>query len=89
MDHAGHVNHAQFWTILAPASGDGGKILNGTLKAAIERDFGSFEVFKGKFNNATLAIQGSGWGWLVSAFHPVVQILLKINLLRTGLQQGF
>ena len=30
----------------------------------IERDFGSFDAFKEKFNTATTAIQGSGWGWL-------------------------
>ena len=30
----------------------------------INRDFGSFEGFKEKFNAMTTAIQGSGWGWL-------------------------
>lgn len=34
------------------------------LKVALERDFGSVDVFKKKFNAATAGIQGSGWGWL-------------------------
>ena len=33
---------------------------------AIKKDFGSFENFKERFNTATVAVQGSGWGWLVS-----------------------
>lgn len=45
----------------------GGQLPEGSqLKKAIERDFGSVEEFKKKFNAATAAIQGSGWGWLVS-----------------------
>lgn len=35
---------------------------------AIKRDFGSFESFKEWFNTATVAVQGSGWGWLVSCY---------------------
>jgi Fe-Mn family superoxide dismutase len=34
------------------------------LKAALERDFGSVDAFKKKFNAITAGIQGSGWGWL-------------------------
>ena len=33
---------------------------------AIKRDFGSFENFKERFNTASVAVQGSGWVWLVS-----------------------
>jgi Fe-Mn family superoxide dismutase len=59
----GHINHSLFWTILAPpkAGGEGPK---GDLAKAIERDFGTFDQFKEKFNLATIGIQGSGWGWL-------------------------
>ena len=35
------------------------------LKAAIDKDFGSFEVFKDKFNAAATTRFGSGWAWLV------------------------
>lgn len=62
----GHINHSLFWTNLSPVNKDGGKLADGPLKQALERDFGSVEEFKTKFNAATAAIQGSGWGWLVS-----------------------
>ncbi|KAJ7594203.1 Mn superoxide dismutase [Mycena floridula] len=60
----GHINHSLFWTNLAPESEGGGKLLDGPLKSALERDFGSVEAFKTAFNAKTAAIQGSGWGWL-------------------------
>ncbi|KAK6996023.1 superoxide dismutase [Favolaschia claudopus] len=60
----GHINHSLFWKNLAPAAHDGGKLDNGPLKSAIERDFGSVEEFKKTFNAKTAAIQGSGWGWV-------------------------
>lgn len=60
----GHINHSIFWTILAPISKGGGGAPSGALAKMIERDFGSFDAFKEKFNTATVAIQGSGWGWL-------------------------
>ncbi|KAJ7662133.1 Mn superoxide dismutase [Mycena polygramma] len=60
----GHINHSLFWKNLAPAAQEGGKLDNGPLKTAIERDFGSIEAFKKSFNTTTAAIQGSGWGWL-------------------------
>jgi superoxide dismutase len=63
--YSGHINHSLFWKNLSPANADGGKLSDGPLKAAIEKDFGSVEEFKKKFNAATAAIQGSGWGWLV------------------------
>jgi len=63
--YVGHINHSLFWRNLSPANADGGKLADGSLKKAIERDFGSVEEFKKKFNAATAAIQGSGWGWLV------------------------
>ncbi|OJA19440.1 hypothetical protein AZE42_04227 [Rhizopogon vesiculosus] len=60
----GHINHTLFWKNLSPINADGGKLTDGPLKKAIERDFGSVETFKKSFNAATAAIQGSGWGWL-------------------------
>lgn len=69
----GHINHSLFWKNLAPASGDGGKLPDGPLKQAIERDFGTVEDFKKKFNTTTAAVQGSGWGWL--GFNPTTKKL--------------
>lgn len=58
----GHINHSIFWTILGPDQK--GAHPQGELLKMIERDFGSFDQFKEKFNAETIAIQGSGWGWL-------------------------
>ena len=58
----GHINHSIFWTILTPVSNGGSP--KGDLAKMIDRDFGSFDAFKEKFNSITSAIQGSGWGWL-------------------------
>lgn len=58
-----------FWKNLAPAAekgGNGGVLNAGPFKDAIEQTWGSVDNFKKEFNTATLAIQGSGWGWLVS-----------------------
>ena len=59
----GHINHSIFWTILASKK-EAAKAPSGKLKEAIERHFGSFDSFKEKFTSETVAIQGSGWGWL-------------------------
>lgn len=35
-----------------------------TLVKQIEKDFGNLEEMKKRLSEATVAIQGSGWGWL-------------------------
>ncbi|KAI6145762.1 Mn superoxide dismutase [Pisolithus tinctorius] len=60
----GHINHSLFWKNLSPVNENGGKLFEGPLKDALERDFGSVDGFKKRFNAATAGIQGSGWGWL-------------------------
>ena len=66
----GHINHALFWKNLAPSAsqgkGAGGQIKPGPLKDAIDAAFGNIENMKQQFNATTAAIQGSGWGWIVS-----------------------
>ncbi|CAN9508082.1 unnamed protein product [Ophioblennius macclurei] len=57
----GHINHSIFWTNLCP---NGGGEPEGELMKAITRDFGSFQNMKDKMSAATVAVQGSGWGWL-------------------------
>ena len=58
----GHVNHSIFWTILAPPEKTSRP--HGDLAKAIDRDFGSFALFQERLTQASVAIQGSGWGWL-------------------------
>ena len=36
----------------------------GALAELITRDFGSFDAMKTKLSASTVAVQGSGWGWL-------------------------
>lgn len=56
----GHSNHSFFWKGLKL-----GTELKGALKQAIERDFGSVDEFKAKFEAAAATRFGSGWAWLV------------------------
>ncbi|GKX57580.1 superoxide dismutase [Leminorella grimontii] len=56
----GHANHSLFWKGLKK-----GTQLTSELKAAIERDFGSVDAFKEKFEQAAATRFGSGWAWLV------------------------
>jgi len=56
----GHTNHSLFWKSLKK-----GTTLQGALKDAIERDFGSVENFKAEFEKAAATRFGSGWAWLV------------------------
>ena len=37
----------------------------GDLKNIIERDFGSVQAMQDQLSATSIAIQGSGWGWLV------------------------
>ncbi|VFP82861.1 Fe-Mn family superoxide dismutase [Candidatus Erwinia haradaeae] len=56
----GHANHSFFWKILKPKT-----CLQGKLKQAIEKDFGSVEDFKNSFEVVASSCFGSGWAWLV------------------------
>lgn len=60
----GHFNHSLFWQIMAPNAGGESR---GELKAAIEKSFGSFTVFKEQFNKAAISLFGSGWVWLAKS----------------------
>ncbi len=56
----GHANHSLFWKGLKT-----GTTLQGELKAAIEKEFGSVEKFQEEFAKAAATRFGSGWAWLV------------------------
>jgi superoxide dismutase, Fe-Mn family len=58
----GYNNHELFWNNMK--KGGGGEP-SGELANAIKGAFGSFNDFKEKFSKDTVAIQGSGWGWLM------------------------
>ncbi|WP_336515164.1 superoxide dismutase [Pollutibacter soli] len=58
----GHWNHTFFWDSLTAPTG---AAPSGAVVDAIVKDFGSFDAFKEKFNNAGMTRFGSGWAWLI------------------------
>ena len=59
---SGHVLHSILWENLSP---NGGGEPTGALADAIGENFGGFDAFKAQMTNATVTVQGSGWGALV------------------------
>lgn len=59
----GHVNHTLFWENLSP-SGKGEFPTSGALTKLVEECYGDLDTLKSEMSAATIAIQGSGWGWL-------------------------
>jgi Fe-Mn family superoxide dismutase len=57
----GFYNHTLFWEVMSP---NGGGKPTGTLAAAIDAAFGSFDAFKDTFAKAAATRFGSGWAWL-------------------------
>ncbi|MGZ6994254.1 MAG: superoxide dismutase [Acidimicrobiia bacterium] len=68
---SGHVLHSMFWENLSP---DGGGKPEGSLAAAIDDGFGSFEGFRSQLTESALNVQGSGWGALT--WEPLGQRLI-------------
>ncbi len=60
----GHYNHSLFWSVIGPG-GNGSPEENGELFGAINKAFGSFDVFKETFAGAAATHFGSGWAWLI------------------------
>jgi Fe-Mn family superoxide dismutase len=60
----GHVNHTIFWKNLAPPKKGGGEPPTGDLKTLIDNQYGNLDNLIAKMSTATVAVQGSGWGWL-------------------------
>jgi Fe-Mn family superoxide dismutase len=56
----GHLNHTLFWENLAPTS----ELKDGPLKDLIVECYGDLATLKETASVQTIAIQGSGWGWL-------------------------
>jgi superoxide dismutase, Fe-Mn family len=56
----GHLNHTLFWENLTPEK----TCPTGPLGDAIIASFGSFDKMKEEMIAKSIAVQGSGWGWL-------------------------
>ncbi len=64
LNNAGQVlNHALYFEQFSPYSPQNNRP-HGTLLSAIRFDFGNFETFKSKMEEACAALFGSGWVWL-------------------------
>lgn len=64
-NNAGQIlNHNLYFEQLQAPNQDNRPV--GTLAAAIDEQFGSFEAFKEKFATAAVTLFGSGWAWLAS-----------------------
>lgn len=59
----GHLNHTLFWENLC-AKGSSEVPTSGPLADAVSARFGDFETMKKEVSAMTVAVQGSGWGWL-------------------------
>ncbi len=60
----GHLNHSIFWKNLTPIAKGGGILEDGELKTLIDSQYGSLDSLQTKLSASTVAVQGSGWGWL-------------------------
>ena len=60
----GHINHTIFWKNLAPPKAGGGEPPVGALAKQIDAQFGSLAKLQETLSASTIAVQGSGWGWL-------------------------
>jgi Fe-Mn family superoxide dismutase len=72
----GYFNHSLFWRMMSPS---GGGAPQGELAATIDRDFGSLDGLKEKFNAAATTVFGSGWGWLVRTADGKLEIVQTPN----------
>jgi len=71
----GHVHHALYWTMM---KANGGGAPSGKI-AAIINEFGGFDAFKAKFNDAGAKHFGSGWVWLVRTAAGKYEIVTTPN----------
>ena len=60
----GHHNHSMFWESMLPPDKAKASKADAKLAEAIQRDFGSLEDFKARFQDAGAGVFGSGWVWL-------------------------
>ncbi len=69
-------NHNFYWNCLSPENKKGPM---GSLKIAIEKEYGNFENFKSRFNAAAMELFGSGWVWLVKNEEGKLEIIKTAN----------
>ena len=79
-------NHTFYWEGF---SSERGTTPSGILLDMINRDFGSLDAFKTKFNEAAVNQFGSGWAWLIQSADGKLSIVTTgnaANPMREGLK---
>jgi superoxide dismutase, Fe-Mn family len=61
-NHSGALLHEIYWNVLG---GDGDPSKGPEIKAAIEKDFGSFDAWKADFKATAISAKLGGWGLLL------------------------
>ncbi|MCS7111875.1 MAG: superoxide dismutase [Ignisphaera sp.] len=74
----GHILHTLYWHNMAPAGRAGGAP-GGRIGDKIKEDFGSFDRFKNEFTEATLTVEGSGWGALTYCRNTNRLLIMQIE----------
>ncbi|MCY4258396.1 MAG: superoxide dismutase [bacterium] len=69
-------NHTFYWNSMSP---DGGGTPSGTIAAAIDAAFGSYDKFRSKFATTATTLFGSGWAWLVANSNGGLEITQTSN----------
>lgn len=72
----GHFNHSIFWTVMAPNAGGEP---TGMIAEVINDNFGNFENFKTRFNDAGAKHFGSGFVWLVRTSNSKFEVMSTLN----------
>ncbi len=73
----GHMLHTTFWDNMAPAGKGGGEPI-GEIADLINKEYGSFDMFKKVFSAAAASTEGSGWAAL--AVHQCVDRALIMQI---------
>jgi superoxide dismutase, Fe-Mn family len=81
----GTINHTFFWQCMTP---NAQKNPSKNFMTILENNFESFEGFKKKFNDAAVAVFGSGWAWLVQDQDKKLKVISTPNQ-DSPLMQGF
>jgi Fe-Mn family superoxide dismutase len=74
----GHMMHTIFWGNMAPAGKGGGGQPGGEVADLINKQFGSFDMFKKNFSSTATSTEGSGWAAL--AVHPCIDRALVMQI---------
>jgi len=84
----GHRLHSLFWENLAQTGKGGGKP-RGALGDSIEKEFGSFERFRKEFTQASMSVEGSGWGALTLCRLTHRPIIMQVEKHNTNVYPSF